>query len=121
MSYCEGDTLQASLERRIKAEEDAKRPRYKPVTVNLTFPEYDRLKDLLQTMRDKKLLGSDSGARGLVLKRALQVYEQRVSLLPDTGLENQHEQGALVALKRRKSSSPAQRVGTIRRDIAALR
>jgi hypothetical protein len=49
--------------------------------------------------------------KGLVLKRALQVYEAHITSLPDTGADNQHERGLLIALKQRKANAPALRRG----------
>lgn len=112
MSHLEsGDTLCAWLERRSKAKAEAKRSRYKPVTVNLTSGEYESLQVLLNSLQERKLLGARSGSRGLVLKRALKVYSQHVAKIPESGLEYQNEQGALNLLRQRKANASARRRG----------
>ncbi|WP_417822836.1 hypothetical protein [Thalassospira lucentensis] len=107
----DGDTLCSWLERRAKDETEAKKPRYKPVTANLTDAEYGSLQGLLKSLQDRKLLGGASNSRGLVLKRALKVYAQHIAKLPNSGLDHQHEQAALTALRQRKSKASSMRRG----------
>ena len=112
MSQSEGgDTLCAWLEYRTQTQAEAKKQRYKPVTANLTDAEYGSLQGLLKSLQDRKLLGGSSNSRGLVLKRALKVYAQHIAKLPDSGLEHQHEQAALTALRQRKSKASSMRRG----------
>ncbi len=108
----DGGTLCAWLERLAQDEAATKKQRYKPVTANLTDAEYGSLQDLLTSLQDRKLLGGKSNSRGLVLKRALKVYAQHIAKLPKSGLELQHEQAALSALRQRKSN-----IRSIRRGL----
>lgn len=98
----EDNTLCAWLERRAKAKQEAEKAKYKPVVVNMTNAEFMSFEEFAEELKNKGLIATTNNARGLILKRALSVYQRHVASISASSLSHQHEQAAIAKLRKRK-------------------